>query len=58
MKIIKDVRQTFMPDFCNRPKTRDVQGVELGDVQGKTIQDLPQTPPDRSGEIAVITKED
>jgi len=36
-----------MPDFNIRPKTRDVQGIELGDVQGKTIQDINPSAPNR-----------
>ena len=47
MKIIKDVRETFMPDFHSRPKTRTIEGVELGDVQGKTIQDINPSAPKR-----------
>ena len=56
MKIIKDVRETFMPDFKIRPKTRTIEGVELGDVKGKTIQDINPSAPDRSQ--ITITKPD
>ena len=58
MANLKDVRETFMPDFKSRPKTREIQGVELGDVQGRTVQDINPTPPNRSKITIVDPKED
>ena len=57
MKIIKDIRETFVPDFHSRPKTRTIEGIELGDVQGRTVQDINPTAPDRSEISTVKPKE-
>jgi len=53
MKIIKDVRETFIPDFHSRPKTRTIEDVELGDIRPPTIQDIAK-PVDRS-QITIVT---
>jgi hypothetical protein len=59
MKIIKDVRSLFDEFF--EPKTKIIEQVEIGDVQSPTIQkiieDRGYCAPDRTGEIASITKE-
>ena len=52
MKKVSDVRKLFIPDF--KSETRIIEGVEIGDVKGRCIQDMPQTPPDRS-QIKITT---
>ena len=55
MKIVKDVREVFDPNFT--PQTKEIQGVELGDIRRPTIQDIAK-PVDRSQITTVIPKED
>jgi len=54
----KDIRETFIPDFASRPRTREVQGILLGDVPSRTVQDINPTPPNRSQITTVDPKED
>ena len=54
--MIKDIRELLDKDFT--PQTREIQGVELGDVKGRTVQDIYPTPPNRSKISTVVTKED
>ena len=43
--VIRDVRSLFDEFF--EPQTKTIEGVELGDVQGKTIQDINPSAPNR-----------
>jgi len=53
MDNLNDIRETFIPDFASRPRTREVQGIPLGDVPARTVQDINPTPPNRSQIITV-----
>ena len=56
MKTVKDIRKVIDPNFT--PQTKEIQGVELGDIQSRTVQDIYPTPPNRSKISTVVTKED
>ena len=39
MKFLKDIRQSYDPDFVPHSRVKEIEQVQIGDVSGVTIQD-------------------